>query len=985
MSKSIISISAFGFADTIVIDGKVYMQDSNLPSVVIEDRENKLYMYGQDALYERTGIGLSDNDHYSSRIPVALLWQQLKHLQPRDENKQHAANSLAKYIIQLACDAFDEHKRATANTAPAPVNDTVAMSSLSTKIIRTNKAYLQSHCQLVICIPDNFDEAEQQALINSFSGFEVQLLWRSIATLLGHFNAYSYQAIVPEPSFANIMETAKPATHLSIASMAEESQDNTPEDKDTATVHVLYIGPDSIDLSSYDLKLHTDQRYVIPIRRESVYSQCSSGTSFLQYAISYAFTFVSTKLIESLSSAQKQNDIQHLKQLQNAVITQVLYQFPEAWGQSDASEALRVLRVPQTQSQSQSIDKWCHVYELLPATLRAQVRSHSYALHSFYKLYGCDNEQFIPNSNKDRTEWIRNVINALHLEKLRASKPHECLLITGPMLYGNSSTIDSFSRTLAHQLPLGLSRYNTAWPNMALGGCLFQERLNLNDSQTYPTYLDRLTKLSMVISNKERTDYKEQVLINDDFIAPTQTITGSKVRLSINKGSDHVELYVSTDSAFNDDSINRATETPFTLQSPQVSVQKATLTFASGRKALNDEPVIVWVEQRALSGYAKIHIKPDPDAGDVSSVLPPHGEVQVFDPSKKVDFTETLPQLPRAYPPLSEPPHEKLATTIPRRPLTKEDIIFRSSRKHQHLVYFDGKFSPLEMQAKINQRLLKDYRMYYDDLITAASKGDLAFFISTIKKCLPFPQAKLFGDPVLERIANTVALAVEQSFKLGTEISIKNTLLSSYCMFVPDSKEAVNKCCQWLIKMAPFNTKQMNYALVLIENHSQVFSPESKDFSMGAEFARALLDSSKDKIHATVHDPELGENIIGNQSVIGSSSLSLSLRLMLYSLLYRKEELNFIDEVELEEIEQLLDDTLSTYQQFDQKIQRRMLSTARTRLDPDFKVRFHSFVEGKLNILLPEVKKYLRKEGSNPNIMSELQDLDEEDKGKDES
>ena len=983
MSKSIISISAFGFADTIVIDGKVYMQDSNLPSVVIEDRENKLYMYGQDALYERTGIGLSDNDHYSSRIPVALLWQQLKHLQPRDENKQHAANSLAKYIIQLACDAFDEHKRATANTAPATVNDTVAMSSLSTKIIRTNKAYLQSHCQLVICIPDNFDEAEQQALINSFSGFEVQLLWRSIATLLGHFNAYSYQAIVPEPSFANIMETAKPATHLSIASMAEESQDNTPEDKDTATVHVLYIGPDSIDLSAYDLKLHTDQRYVIPIRRESVYRQCSSGTSFLQYAISYAFTFVSTKLIESLSSAQKQNDIQHLKQLQNAVITQVLYQFPEAWGQSDASEALRVLRVPQTQSQSQSIDKWCHVYELLPASLRAQVRSHSYALHSFYKLYGCDNEQFIPNSNKDRTEWIRNVIKALQLEELRASKPHECLLITGPMLYGNSSTIDSFSRTLAHQLPLGLSRYNTAWPNMALGGCLFQERLNLNDSQTYPTYLDRLTKLSMVISNKERTDYKEQVLINDDFIAPTQTITGSKVRLSINKGSDHVELYVSTDSAFNDDSINRATETPFTLQSPQVSVQKATLTFASGRKALNDEPVIVWVEQRALSGYAKIHIQPAD--GKASSVLPPHGEVQVFDPSKKVDFTETLSQLARAYPPLSEPPHEKLATTIPRRPLTKEDIIFRSSRKHQHLVYFDGKFSPLEMQAKINQRLLKDYRMYYDDLITAASKGDLAFFISTIKKCLPFPQAKLFGAPVLERIANTVALAVEQSFKLGTEISIKNTLLSSYCMFVPDSKEAVNKCCQWLIKMAPFNTKQMNYALVLIENHSQVFSPESKDFSMGAEFARALLDSSKDKIHATVHDPELGENIIENQSVIGSSSLSLSLRLMLYSLLYRKEELNFIDEVELEEIEQLLDDTLSTYQQFDQKIQRRMLSTARTRLDPDFKVRFHSFVEGKLNILLPEVKKYLRKEGSNPNIMSELQDLDEEDKGKDES
>ena len=131
MIKSIICISAFGFADTVVIDDKVYVQDSNLPSVVIEDRDSKLNMYGQDALYERTGIGLSDNDHYSSRIPIALLWQQLKHLLPRDENKQRAANSLAKYIIQLACDTFDEHRRSTANTAPAPVTDTAELSKLA--------------------------------------------------------------------------------------------------------------------------------------------------------------------------------------------------------------------------------------------------------------------------------------------------------------------------------------------------------------------------------------------------------------------------------------------------------------------------------------------------------------------------------------------------------------------------------------------------------------------------------------------------------------------------------------------------------------------------------------------------------------------------------------------------------------------------------------------------------------------------------------
>ena len=1089
MTKSIISISAFGFADTVVIDGKVYTQDSNLPSVVIEDRSNKLYMYGQDALYERTGIGLSDHDRYSSRIPVALLWQQLKHLQLHDENKQKAANSLAKYIIQLACDTFDVHKRATANTAPAPANDTeaisnltsenptsnIAMGSLATqdgsieqalselktsisatqklmsatpdtppaKSTRTNKAYLQTQCQLIICIPDNFDEAEQQALINAFSGFEVQLLWRSIATLLGHFNAYSNQAIVPEPSFAAIMGTTKPATNLSTANMAEESrvqvataqdaddsistpesirapmeakraglesnnstsqttlrlvehadgqsqesQDNSPEDQDTATVHVLYIGPDSIDLSTYDLRLHTDQRYVIPIRRESVYKNCASSISFLHYAISYAYTFLGLELKESVYTAynetQQQKDLRIFERLQNAVVAQVIYQFPEAWGQSDTNKQLRVLRIPQTQSQNHGIDKWCHVKELLPAQQRTKVFSHSYALKSFYKLYGCHNEQFAPYDTKmDMTEWIRKVLIDHHLDDLSLHEPHECLLITGPMLYGCASTIDSFIRMQAHPLSLRLASHTVTWSNMALGGCLFQERLNLNDSEAYPTYLDRLTKLSMVISNKERTDYKEQILINDDFIAPTQNITGAKVRLSINQGSDHVELYVSTDTNFNDASINRATETPFTLQSPPVSVQKATLTFASGRKAQENEPVIVWVEQRALSGYAKIHIKPDLGDGKVSSVLPSHGEVQAFDPSKKVDFTEKLPQLRRVYPPLSKP-RGPLAATIPPREqqtLAKDDIIFYSTRRYQDLVYYDGKFGSQTMQQEIHERLLLDHRMYYGSLVNAANRDDFRAFCYYIDQCLPFPQAKPFGNPALEGIANTIALAVERAFYRGTTPLNRRKLLHRYCMFVPDSKEEVNKCCYWLLKMAQFRTMQLYDVLILIENHPQVFSPSSPDFSMGFEFARTLLDVSKNIIRATVRKSNLFNDIISRQSVIGSRSLSLSLKVMMYSLLYRKEELNFIDDQEIEAIEQMLDYALFTYQQLDLQVQSQLYSNTGGFISPVFKDRFHYFVEEKLNILLPEVKKYLRKEGSNPNIMSELQSLDDEGEG----
>ena len=164
-------------------------------------------------------------------------------------------------------------------------------------------------------------------------------------------------------------------------------------------------------------------------------------------------------------------------------------------------------------------------------------------------------------------------------------------------------------------------------------------------------------------------------------------------------------------------------------------------------------------------------------------------------------------------------------------------------------------------------------------------------------------------------------------------------------------------------------------------NFTTKFVNSSIDFSMGFEFARTLLDVSKNIIRATVRKSNLFNDIISRQSVIGSRSLSLSLKVMMYSLLYRKEELNFIDDQEIEAIEQMLDYALFTYQQLDLQVQSQLYSNTGGFISPVFKDRFHYFVEEKLNILLPEVKKYLRKEGSNPNIMSELQDLDEEGAG----
>lgn len=108
----IISVSAFGFGDSVVINGQAYVQEAPGPSVIVEAPNQKLFLYGERAMKERSGAdfygehaytGASATDASAVTSPctlVAVLWQQLKSCTDVVQ-KQEAANRICKHVVQL--------------------------------------------------------------------------------------------------------------------------------------------------------------------------------------------------------------------------------------------------------------------------------------------------------------------------------------------------------------------------------------------------------------------------------------------------------------------------------------------------------------------------------------------------------------------------------------------------------------------------------------------------------------------------------------------------------------------------------------------------------------------------------------------------------------------------------------------------------------------------------------------------------------------
>ena len=957
--KKIVSISAFGFADTVCIVEETMSVDTHLPAVVIEDHKNKLFIYGADeAIDERTGLGLDDGDisSYTKRIPVALLWQKLKWSQKLSD-KQDAANLIAKYVIQLVCDKYQIYAKKQADA------DTSAPS--------ITKSFIKANCQLVLCIPDNFDEDEQQCLLNAFNGFEISLLWRSIAALLGHFTEHI--------AFEG-RDTNKP-------SLVELKQ--TPQGfmRARATVHVLYLGPDSIDLSTYELTAGKEDRsYTLPVRLEPVYEGCSTTLSFLHYALSYASSYIDT-----LSKPRGYESNVQLRQAFNQSLrSQVIYQFPEAWGRKLRATP-RALRLPLNADNTDA--QWCAVQGLLSTDSQLKVKLSISEVTHFYNDYEFDptttsdqkpnHPLFAPqlsNLLKQKIEQDRRRFNIQH-------GTHSTLLITGPMAVANNIVTTTIINQLRQFLPAQeVHVYPINWPKMAIGGYIYQDRAN----NKHETYLDRLRKLSMVSSNADHTEYLEKVLINDkEEVSPIQTHERQE-RLVINQGSNSIELYVSSDPKFNDETINEAITTSFKDQG--ISVQFAKLPYRSGLVAPADEPVLVTVQQKALSGYVRFIIKPLV----TSKVLPPRGEVQVFDPAKKEDFLGTLPQPVLIYPPLPHP--DKLSfSKIKVKSLAHKHTIYHSESANYtaSLVYYNGRFSMPAVEENVALRLredldnsyetLKDYsdtfrqKQYRSYRYSSSSNNLVESFIEELDKCLPITLYQPFGHPEFNNISLLVAEVMRTcaDAKFIESRSI-NKLQRRYFMFVPDHPETIRECCDLTLRILENTTPQYGSLKLLIENHPRCFSPKSKDFCMTQKFAERMYTGSMVMIDE-VKDDATADAVFKGVTVKGSQKLSVALSGLLYSLLWRKKEPSFLsDPITVAKIEGKLNTVLRQYQKIDQMIVSGEYANYNHRLHQEFKDRVHNFVHSKLEKQIPEVINFLKKEGSNPNIMAAITELDEE-------
>lgn len=948
----IVSVSAFGFGDSVVINGQQYAQQAPAPSVIIEDLSQKLFLYGERALHERTGAGLSLGDDAHSCTMVALLWQQLKYC-PELTHKQAAADRICKHVIQIICDL-------------KPIIEAEPEAKLSAVAPLLNRSDLRAKAQIVLLIPDNFTEVEQQCLLNAFLGYNLRLLWRSVAALMGSLTSSSTNALLKLVR-GNRIYTTRPTANADMRTL----------------VHVLYLGADSIDLSSYELKFDQGSNYLIPVRLQAVYKDCALGLNYLQYAVSAAHYYarqITDNMFEVGRSGQGE-------QVEHRIFQQLLNQTPNIWGiEQDLQQT--VLKVALG-----DVTKWVQLPNF-KNNVRLNQTLNSLDLKSFYQGTGCSpqlpstqaeskayntarssNHVMQPgimhsgygamhsksatstsNEQPQEVNFIEQVSSAI-LSKLAQSATQTYCFIVGP----DQLVIDN---AVFAQLQQRLERGNSALkfqviPAMSLshGGMIFQDRLNHN----LATYLDRLPKLSTIVTNEAQDEYQEKVLIEEKETKPQEEIK-STLTLKISRGANWIDLYISADPKFNQEAINKATDTSFKDQG--ISVKKAELAFNAGTKAKADEPVTVLVMQKPLSGYVKIKITPQGE----SQVLPPYGVTRAFDPVKTPNYEGLLDHLARAYPPLTMPKSIGSLYHYNGFQLDYHQTIFSSNTKND-LIYYNGKFAD-SYEDIVRRRLEFDRTNIYPKLEAVYVRVNFRRFAYSLDDCLPLTMYRPFGWEHDTKLVDMIKSMLQEAMRWDK--TIRNRLLRQYCNFVVDHPQDVQECCDFFFKINELNSLHLESIKRLLENHPRCFNPSSAEFCMTYEFAQLMTDSSMAILRASLKEVT-APNLIKYRTVKGSKKLSISLVILMYSLMYRCKDRNYLATTQdLAAVENLLRKVEAHYILVAQEI-------SRTCSDIYFNLRVTDFVENRLKKLIPAVIEYLKKKGTNSNIMAEINDLNVED------
>lgn len=890
MSQDNICVSAFGFKDVVCINGKTYTVPENIPSVIIEDPEHKFNMYSHDAIFERTGMGLNQLDDHKVRIPVCVLWQQIKQFESSEQ--YDAAKRLSKYILSLIIYAYSELDMTSEDNEPI------------------NKAYLRSNAQITLCIPDFFDEAEQQCLLDAFDGFNFRLLWRSIASIIGSFR--------------------------------EENPHLDRSNHDTQ-ITVFYLGPDSFDVTSYDYQIEEDG-YITPIRRTPVYSNCSLEISYPTIAISNAAQVLNRWLDPKSNFSQD---------LRASILSQMFFNSPFIWLEHpdddlNASEALCI--------NTNTGNHWL-VFNSKNISLQDFITNKAQlnVAESFLKDYNIIGDSYY--SKFSINDSFKSILNHQLCDLLiKQPKKRDYIIFTGPFAF-NILTKEVFE----------IIPPNTrSCTNMATGGYIFNDRMN----QDLPTYLDSMRKLSM-ISRNEFNEYIEKVLIRAATVRPGVTFRSDPIRQKITSGAKGIELYISSNEKFNNDTINQATSVSFVDQN--IDVYTATLPFKSGAQVDTEETVSVTVEQKVLSGYVKMLIKPEGD----SKVLPKFGLTAAFDPNTKKLFEGLLQSLQTGYPNLVKP--TLYYGTELKYQLGRTNLVFSSTNKTSEVLYYNNVFAHNYLKPQIFNIINRQL----SDIQHLLNQPQTTYSITNVLKKVGANSFLMLTSP--ELISNNQYMTMVSYFETAIHTLFKdpnrsNELVKAlrlYGRMIPDTPLYCKKCSTFYGILA---YHLVNYAVlydirVFIENHPQSFNASGDDFAMSYELSNVLLEGCKNILlnkiinNGEVFDPSY---VLYSESIKGSLNLSRCLAGMMYALLWRKRDRYFLNTAK----------SISQYVNLLSYIKDRIIELGRQAdrsyiSNKAFEERLKAFVSN-TPVTINGVIEYLQNKGTNTNIMANIDDVNQE-------
>ena len=963
----IISVSAFGFGDSVVINGQAYVQEAPDPSVIIEDPNQKLFLYGERAMKERSGADFygehartGASADTSPCTLVAVLWQQLKCCTEMAQ-KQEAANRICKHVIQLICDL-----------KPTLEQEQSHLASL------LNRSDLRAKAQLVLLIPDNFTEVEQQCLLNAFLGYDLRLLWRSVAALMG-------AVATSDRELFKLIRGNRIFTQNLVSSSQEPR----------TLVQVLYVGADSIDLSSYELKYERSSNYLVPVRQQAVYKDCAVGLNYLHFAVSSAHYYarqITTNMFEITRSGKG-------AQVEQSLFQQLINLNPNIWGiNQDLKQTVLKVALGDTTKWVQlpnfknnvrhnqalnrlDIQSFYQSFGLSPqlpaAPAAADLRHSSNTMQPSNRImqpsitssgygamrakYAASTSSSVPTSTSAQTStsasevsFVEQLASAIQ-NKIAASSAAYCFVVGPDQLVLDNTLFAHLNKLLRQDRVVRTLQFQVlSAESLSQGGMIFQDRLN----RGLTTYFDRLPKLSTLVTNEAQDEYQERVLIEEKEISPQDEIR-SDLALKISRGASCIELFVSADPKFNQAAIERATELSFKDQG--LSVKKAELAFNAGAKADADEPVTVSVMQKPLSGYVKIKITPQGE----SQILPPYGVTRAFDPVKTPDYEGLLDRLARAYPPLTMPKSIGSLYHYKGFQLSSYQTIFASNTVND-LIYYNGQFAS-GYEDIVRRRIELDRTNIYPKLEAVYVRGNYKTFAYSLDDCLPLTMYRPFGWEHDTKLVDMIQSMLQKAIRWDK--TIRNRLLRQYCHFVVDHPQDVQECCGFFFKIKELNSLHLEALKRLLENHPRCFNPSSTEFCMTHEFAQLMTDSSMAILHASLKEVT-APNLIKYKTVKGTKKLSISLVILMYSLMYRSKDRNYLaTPKELDSVEKLLHEVEDHYSLVASEINR-------TCSDRYFKFRVNDFVENKLKKLIPAVIEYLKKKGTNSNIMAEINDLD---------